>query len=59
MRAGACAASPGANDGRRAMPKLYRTVCACVRVFSLFSYYYYYYYSVVCGHDVRYGALWC
>lgn len=54
VRAGACAAGPGVNDGRRAMPKLYRTVCACVRVFSLFSYYYYYY-SVVCGRDVRYG----
>ena len=27
VRAGACAAVPGANDGRRAMPKLYRAVC--------------------------------
>jgi len=54
VRAGACAAGPGANDRRRAMPKLYRTACACVRVFSLFSYYYYYY-PVVCGRDVRDG----
>jgi len=53
VRAGACAAGPGVND--ETMPKLYRAVCSCVRVFSLLFFYHYYYYSVVNGHDVRGG----